>query len=160
MAAAQILAACLFMAANTYHVPPAVLIGIMRVEGGRVGQEAGPDIDGSYDLGPMQVNAAWVPQLAHMWHVDDRTARSWVRDNGCVNVHAAGWILKQKISESGSLFGGIARYHSASRALGTAYAEHVLSVMKHRGLIDDAGAQRIRERYESLEVASDASLTR
>ena len=158
--AIQALATCLFMASNTYQVPAAVMIGIMQIEGGHIGQEAGPNADGSYDLGPMQVNTQWLPKLSQIWHVDRHTARAWVRDNGCVNVHVAAWILKQKIAESGSLFGGIARYHSASRALGTAYAEHVLSVMKHRGLIDDAGAQRIRERYESLEVASDASLTR
>src|SRR5580698_3781715 len=98
MITAEALAACLMLASNTYQVPPAIMIGIMQVEGGHIGQEAGPNFNGSYDLGPMQVNTHWVPQLAKLWRVNERTARIWVRDNGCVNVHVAAWILKQKIT--------------------------------------------------------------
>ena len=67
MITAQALAACLLMAANTYQVPPAVMIGIMQVEGGHVGQAVGPNSNGTYDLGPMQVNSRWMPELAHRW---------------------------------------------------------------------------------------------
>jgi hypothetical protein len=132
---AQALATCLLMASNTYQVPAAVMIGIMHVEGGHIGQEAGPNFNGSYDLGPMQVNTHWVPQLAQLWHVSEHTAHLWVRDNGCVNVHVAAWILKQKIAETGSLYGGIAHYHSATPGLGYTYANKVVRVMDREGLI-------------------------
>lgn len=135
MLTAQALATCLLMASNTYQVPAAVMIGIMHVEGGHVGQEAGPNFNGTYDLGPMQVNTHWLPQLAHIWHVDQHTALLWVRDNGCVNVHVAAWILKQKIAESNSLFGGIANYHSSTRGIGYTYANKVIAVMERKGLI-------------------------
>ena len=134
MITAQALAACLLAAANTYQVPPAVMIGIMQVEGGRVGQAVRND-NGSYDLGPMQVNTLWVPQLANVWHVSTNTARTWVRDDGCVNVHVAAWILKQKIAETGSLYGGIAHYHSATPGLGAPYANKVVNVMDRKGLV-------------------------
>ena len=131
----QAFAACLLLAANTYQVPPAVMIGIMQVEGGHIGQEAGPNFNGTYDLGPMQVNTRWVPELAKIWHVSTPVARVWLRDNPCVNVHVAAWILKQKIAESGSLYGGIAHYHSATPGLGYNYAARVIAAMDHKGLI-------------------------
>lgn len=142
MMTAQALATCLLMAAQTYQVPPAVMIGIMHVEGGRVGQQVGPNVNGTYDLGPMQVNTRWVPQLAQAWSVDQRTALRLVRDDGCVNVRVAAWILSQKIKEAGSLYGGIAYYHSATPGIGTRYAAKVVNLMARKGLIryDQTGA--------------------
>ena len=134
MITAEALAACLLMASKSYDVPPAVMIGIMQVEGGRVGQQVG-NLNGTWDLGPMQVNSRWMPQLAQLWHVNLQTARVWVRDDGCVNVHVAAWILKQKIAETGSLYQGIAWYHSATPGEGNRYAAKVVAVMDHKGLI-------------------------
>ena len=135
MMTAQALAACLLLAANTYHVPAAVMIGIMHVEGGRVGQEVGPNTNGTFDLGPMQVNTRWMPELARTWKVSPATARQWVRDDGCVNVHVAAWILRQKMDDSGSLWGGIAAYHSATPSKGGPYATKVIAVMDRKGLV-------------------------
>ncbi len=119
MITAHAFAACILAAANVYQVPPAVMIGIMQVEGGHVGQQAGPNFNGTYDLGPMQVNTRWLPELAQHWHVSVPTARTWVRDDACTNVYVAAWILKQKIAKSGSLYYGIAHYHSATPGEGT-----------------------------------------
>jgi hypothetical protein len=135
MLTAQVFAACVLLAANTYQVPAAVMIGIMNVEGGHVGQEVGPNVNGTYDLGPMQVNTRWLPALQKTWHVNASTARSWVRDNGCVNVHVAAWILRQKINDAGSLWGGIAAYHSATPHHGMPYADKVVAVMDRKGLV-------------------------
>lgn len=135
MITAQTLAACLLLAAQTYEVPPAVMIGIMHVEGGRVGQQVGPNTNGSYDLGPMQVNTRWIPELAKSWRVDRATAYRFVRDDGCVNVRVAAWILGKKIKEAGSLYRGIAYYHSASPGIGTRYAARVIQLMERKGLI-------------------------
>ena len=135
MITAQALAACVLMASNTYQVPPAIMIGIMHVEGGRVGQAAGPNTNGTYDLGPMQVNTRWVPELAKLWKVNERTAHVWLRDDGCVNVHVAAWILRKKITQTGSYFRGIAYYHSATPGEGTRYAAKVVAVMDRKGLV-------------------------
>jgi hypothetical protein len=149
IASAQALAACVLMAANTYHVPPAVMIGIMHVEGGHIGQAAGPNNNGTYDLGPMQVNTRWLPQLAQMWHVNATTAQGWVRNDGCVNVHVGAWILRQKMEESGSIWGGIAAYHSATPGLGGPYADKVVAVMDRKGLVNhDVPLYRYNNRYK------------
>jgi hypothetical protein len=64
----KILAACLLMAAQTYSVPPAVLVGIYKVEGGKVGQRLNSN-NGTYNLGPMQINSKFIPELAKDWSV-------------------------------------------------------------------------------------------
>jgi hypothetical protein len=144
----QALATCVLMASNTYHVPAAVMIGIMHVEGGHIGQEAGPNFNGTFDLGPMQVNTHWLPQLAQIWHVPAPTARKWVRDDGCVNVHVAAWILRQKMEQSGSIWGGIAAYHSATPGVGGPYADKVVAVMDRKGLVNhDVPLYRYGQRF-------------
>jgi soluble lytic murein transglycosylase-like protein len=128
-------AACILAASNTYHVPPAVMIGIMQVEGGHVGQQV-LNFNGTYDLGPMQVNTIWMPQLARQWHVNVPTAKAWVRDDACTNVYVAAWILKQKIAEGGSLYNGIAHYHSMTYEKGSHYASQVITAMDRKGLVN------------------------
>ena len=133
----QVFAACLMMAAQTYSVPPAVLVGIMDVEGGRVGQAVGPNSNGTYDLGPMQINTIWLPELARHWDVSVDYAKEIVRDDACVNIHVAAWILRQKVNQSGNLTLGIAHYHSRTTRYGHPYARRVIAAMKRLDLIEE-----------------------
>lgn len=134
MAASKILAACLMLASQTYSVPPAVLVGIYKAEGGKVGQEV-RNTNGSYDLGPMQINTIWMPELAKRWGVSEGTARKWVRDDACTNVGVSAWILKGHMQETGSLSKAIAHYHSRTPHFGYKYKNRVLSIMEDNGLI-------------------------
>ena len=131
----KILAACIFLAAQTYAVPPAVLLGIYQVEGGKVGQSVGPNKNGSYDLGPMQINTIWLPQLATEWGVSQSTAYRWVKDDPCTNVGVAAWILKGHLNETNNLSQAIAHYHSRTPYYGKAYRGRVVSSMREHGLI-------------------------
>lgn len=132
---AAVLAGCLMLASQTYNVPPAVMVGIMQVEGGRVGQEV-RNTNGTYDMGPMQINTIWLPDLARHWNVSQQTARSWVRDNGCVNMHVSAWILRAQLDKTQSLYKAIAYYHSATPEYGQPYARKVIKAMERHGLID------------------------
>lgn len=131
----KILAACLFLAAQTYSLPPAVLVGIYQVEGGQVGQEVGPNVNGTYDLGPMQINTAWLDDLSRRWGVSESTARKWVRDDPCTNVGVAAWILRTNLNETNDLAKAIAYYHSHTPRHGQVYKEKVISSMSRYGLI-------------------------
>ena len=131
----KILAACLFLAAQTYSVPPAVLLGIYQVEAGQVGQAVGPNDNGSYDLGPMQINTIWLPELAEYWGISVDTARQWVRDDPCTNMGVAAWILRNHMDETGNLSQAIAHYHSRTPRYGSRYQGKVLSSMHKHGLI-------------------------
>lgn len=132
--AASVLATCIFLASQQYQVPPAVMIGILQVEGGRAGQEVGPNTNGTYDLGPMQINTIWLEELARKWQVSHDTARKWVRDDECVNVGVGAWILRQKINQTGSLSEGIAYYHSGTPHIGKRYRQKVINAMQRAGL--------------------------
>jgi soluble lytic murein transglycosylase-like protein len=133
----KILAACLFLSAQTYYVPPAVLLGIYQIEGGKVGQEVGPNDNGSYDLGPMQINTIWLPELSRRWDVSEETARKWVRDDPCVNVKVAAWILRGHINETKNLSQAIAHYHSRTYKYGSKYRKKVVHSMSDYGLLRD-----------------------
>jgi hypothetical protein len=51
--------ACMALVAVVYHLPPRVLPAIQAVEGGTVGNVS-QNVDGSSDLGVMQVNTLWL----------------------------------------------------------------------------------------------------
>lgn len=129
MISASALAVCIFSAAQTYSVPPSVILGILSVEGGRVGQ-AVRNTNGTYDLGPMQINTIWIPELSRHWGVSQRVALKMVRDDACVNIGVGAWILRTKMNEAGSLYQGIAHYHSATPQHGHPYRQKVLAAMQ------------------------------
>ncbi len=131
----QVFAACLMIAAQSYQVPPAVLYGIYQVEGGKVGQMVGPNKNGTYDLGPMQINTLWVPVLAKHWKISEQRAFRLIRDDSCTNVNVSAWILRTNLDETGSLGRAIAYYHSRTPSIGSNYKRKVISAMRRNGLI-------------------------
>ena len=130
----KVLATCLFLAAQNYSVPPAVLVGIYEVEGGKVGL-ASKNTNGTYDLGPMQINTIWMPELAEHWGVREDVAKKWVRDDACTNMNVAAWILRQHLDETGSLGRAISQYHSRTPYYGARYKKKVVAAMRRKGLI-------------------------
>lgn len=94
---------CIRQAAERYHVPLVLILAILRTEGGRPGL-AVKNTNGSYDLGPMQVNTLWV--AAKGLSAQD------LRDHGCYNIHVGTAILAHELRQAGSLATGIGNYHS------------------------------------------------
>ncbi len=131
---AKSIVTCLLLASQTYYVPPAMLAGIYKAEGGKIGQEVKND-NGTYDLGPMQINTIWIPVLAKKWHISEKQARKQVRDNTCTNMAVAAWILRNHINETKNLSKSLTHYHSRTPKYGRAYYNRVMSIMKDSGLI-------------------------
>jgi len=138
MAMSKVIAACLMLAAQTYGVPPAVMVGIYEVEGGKPGQAVGPNQNGSFDLGPMQINTLWIPELAKQWGVSEKTAYSYVKNDPCTNMSVAAWILRSHMNETRSLSKAIAYYHSRTPRIGYAYRGRVVNAMRRNGLIKES----------------------
>lgn len=132
--AARMIAACLFLAANTYEIPPAALMGIYQIESGKLGQEVA-NSNGTYDLGPMQINTIWLPDLARRWGVSQETARRLVRDDACTNVGVAAWILRQHLDETGNIATAIAHYNSRTPLYGGQYKSKVVQRISKYQLI-------------------------
>lgn len=129
MITAYALASCIFAASHTYAVPHSVILGVLHVEGGKIGM-ASANKNGTHDLGPMQINTLWVPELSRYWGVSEAMATRMVRDDACVNIGVGAWILRKKMDQTGSLYKGIAYYHSGTPKLGNRYRKKVLKAMQ------------------------------
>jgi len=101
-------------AADHQKIPAIVLVLILDVEKGYVGLKQGND-DGTYDLGPCQLNTINLPDYAKYGISEDD-----LRYNGPLNVLAAAIYVRKQIDEaikkgkSGRFFilEGMGRYHS------------------------------------------------
>ena len=108
---------CLKAAAEVHHVPAGVLVLLISVEAGRLG-EVSPNTNAegtvtSVDIGPMQVNDTWLSKIAGHWGASREEAYRALRDSFCANVEGGAWILRQALDEAGGdLWEGVALYHS------------------------------------------------
>ena len=126
MLLAPLTAACLAAAAHAYHLPEPYLLAILKTEGGQVGQ-AVLNTNGTYDLGPFQINTSWGTAIGRYWHVPVPRALEHVRDDGCANALIASAILKKMLIETkGDLPKAIGYYHSHTPALAVQYRAMVL----------------------------------
>lgn len=97
---------CINQAAVTYYVPAAVIISVMRTEGGRNGM-AKPNKNGTFDYGPMQINSIWLDKIKpYGYTVQD------IQFNPCKNVEVGTWILSQSIANAANFGTGVGDYHS------------------------------------------------
>ena len=113
---------CLQQAADHYRVPVALVRAILKTEGGRPGLEV-RNQNGSYDLGPMQINTAWLPTLAPR-----AISRAMLRDDYCVNVAVGTWILARELqrlpaqASRAQIWQNMAAYHSRTPQHNVRYA--------------------------------------
>ena len=125
-----LLQSCILGAAQVHDVPPAAMVVLLMVEGGRLGMRS-PNTNGTGDLGPFQVNEIWLPKIARYWDVPEAEARRLVRDDLCANAEAAAWIFGMNLRDSkGKLWEGVARYHSMRPDLQDAYLSKALRAVR------------------------------
>lgn len=123
---------CLTQAADRFQVAPLALMLILSVEGGKVGQ-CSTNHNGSRDCGPAQINSVHLPDLARLtgWSEAD-VARS-IRDNGCLNIEVAAWLLRRAIEGAGGdVQEGLGRYHSRTPALKQRYLAKMIGTFNRR----------------------------
>ncbi len=66
--AGKVIESCLLVAAQAQRLPPAMLVILLNVEGGRLGRVSG-NTNATVDIRPMQVNEIWLPDVARHWGV-------------------------------------------------------------------------------------------
>jgi hypothetical protein len=84
--------ACVVAAAKRYDLPSALLAAVLATEGGQVGQTR-RNTNGSYDIGPAQVNSSWLPRLAAQGITEIKLLQ-----DGCLNITVGAWILGQEMA--------------------------------------------------------------
>lgn len=105
------------------------LLAILMVEGGTVGKNSRANSNGSYDIGPFQINSMHRKELRSIG-VDEDT----LRNNGCVNAMVAARHLMRTVTPQ--MLAGIrtqedylrviANYHSATPKYNQIYADKLL----------------------------------
>lgn len=117
---------CFMREADQHQIDPYVLLAVMKTEGGRAGELA-LNANGTVDLGPMSVNTVWLPSLAKHYRTTEPELKNRLASDGCANVAAGALILKGKIASTGSVWEGVARYHSRNPAKQARYLQRVHS---------------------------------
>jgi hypothetical protein len=130
---------CITAAAKVYRLPPAVLVILLNVERGLLGRVS-PNTNGTVDIGPIQVNEIWLPEVAAHWHATIADTYKALRDNFCANVEAGAWILRRSLDEAhGDFWEGVGYYHSHTPEHKTRYLRDVLRQVVHlRTLVEHA----------------------
>jgi hypothetical protein len=116
---------CIVKAAHGYDLHTDILLAILMVEGGTVGANSKPNDNGSYDIGPFQINSIHRSKLKEMG-----ISEAELRDNGCMNAAVAAWHLHsvltpevlESITDQDSYLSAIARYHSTTPTYNHIYA--------------------------------------
>jgi soluble lytic murein transglycosylase-like protein len=119
--------ACMIAAAQLGGFPPRVLPSIQAVEGGRPGL-VHLNSDGSADLGLMQVNTLWVPEVARALGAGEASVRTALANDGCFSIRIAGAILwEYRRARHGDLMRAIGDYHSHTPMLNQTYQLAVMA---------------------------------
>ncbi len=113
-------------------------------EGGWVGAKVG-NRNGSYDLGPLQVNSWWIPRLAAATGKSRVKVAWWLQHDACFNVDAARWIFLSALGVTGDYWKAVGVYHSPTAWRQRRYALAVAAHLKRRfgPAIFDAGRTRL-----------------
>ncbi len=125
---------CLVEAATEYDVHPDVLMAILIVEGGTVGQNSKANDNGSYDIGLFQINSMHLNRLKGFGVSEDQ-----LRNDGCLNARVAAWHLSSvvtndtlaKINDERSYLSAIARYHSFTPKYNAIYAQRLKNAFSY-----------------------------
>ena len=112
---------CVLDAAHSSGMPAAALFAILATEGGKTG-EALSNKNGTWDMGPFQVNTVHLNELAAMGISPDAVLR-----DGRVNAYAAAWLLRKEYRRTSNLWRAIGAYHSRTPHRRDAYIRRVKS---------------------------------
>ncbi len=122
----RLIGGCINAAADMHRLPPAMLVILLNVEGGSLGRTSS-NTNNTVDIGPMQVNQIWIPQVAAHWRATAADTYRALRDNFCANTEAGAWILRQGLDEAqGDFWKGIGYYHSHDPHHKAVYLQSVL----------------------------------
>lgn len=121
-------ARCLVHVAESYAIHPDVLLAILMVEQGTVGRNSRANTNGTYDIGPFQINSMHRRRLAALGISEEE-----LRNDGCLNAAVAAWHLRQvlppekesRISSADEYLSAIANYHSATTKYNAIYAQRL-----------------------------------
>lgn len=128
---------CMIKASEYYQVNPLVLWGIAKVESNFNPYAVNKNKNGSYDIGIMQINSAWIPTLKKFGLYDVK--KIW---DPCYNIHVGAWVLSQCIKQHGNTWKAIGCYNAASNPKRMKYAWKIYNAIKDYIQVDYRTVQK------------------
>lgn len=124
---------CLLDAAKRFRVPASLIQAIMDVEGGTQGRVS-YNTNGSYDIGPMQINSIWLPD------VEKRGGSlQLLLYHSCANIHFGTWLLSRELGgidtnriDVRSFWRAVGNYHSRTPERNAGYSQKVWLAWRKR----------------------------
>ena len=133
---------CSVIAAVKYEVPSNILLAVAEKEGGKPGQWV-RNSNGTYDVGPMQFNTAYLGDLSRY----GITAKD-VAAAGCYAYELAAWRLRMHLrNDTGDVWQRAANYHSRTAKYNAIYRAD----LKHKA---SQWADWLEEHFDTLELTS------
>lgn len=122
---------CYQQAAQRYGVPAALLKAIALQESSGNAHAINRNRNGSYDIGLMQINSAWLPTLARHGisaeHLFDP----------CVSTLVGAWILANNFARLGYTTQGLGAYNAVTPHKRERYARQVLSRLSQVSVLSE-----------------------
>ena len=122
---ARVTSTCVELAAQKFKVPLSLVWGILAVENGRVGKISKKNENGTYDIGPMQINSKWLKTFEKMGVCEEM-----ILNDPRINIFAGAWILSQCLVENNNYF-GVGSYHSLTQKYQIPYLKKLGKTMSN-----------------------------
>ncbi|MBS0987396.1 transglycosylase SLT domain-containing protein [Acetobacter okinawensis] len=118
------LRSCASEAARRYKIAEPLFIALLMTEAGRPGQIV-RNSNGTYDMGPAQINSTHLPELAAMG-----ITREQVIQDGCLNIQIGAWILARELdgsspSDAAGFWKRVGNYNSRTPKYNVEYQKKV-----------------------------------
>lgn len=131
LGAASAQAQCWQEAAERYHIDPLLLYAIAEVESGLRNDARNINLDGSYDIGLMQINSRHLPRLASFGITEARLSTE-----ACTSIMAGAWILAQFIQKMGYGWQAVGAYNAGGASdRGFLRERYAQKVWRHYGVL-------------------------
>jgi soluble lytic murein transglycosylase-like protein len=108
--------ACWEEAGARYGINPYLLYAIAKTESGLDPVAVNRNKNGSYDVGIMQINSSWFPQL-RKYGISEQELF-----DPCVNIHVGAWVLAQNMRRMGNSWEAVGAYNAKNPEMRVRYA--------------------------------------
>ena len=115
---------CFLTASTQYNLDPWLLVAIARVESRMRPDAVRKYPDGSEDIGLMQINSLWLPQLARYG-----IGRQELLHH-CTSIRVAAWMIATHFFRYGKNWQAFGRYHSATPSIQARWVGLVASELR------------------------------